>query len=438
MDNSPKPKKILNTFDLVCLGINGVVGTGIFVLPGMIAHNAGWLAPFLFLICGLLCFSIALCFAEMASAFHRTGAAYVYATEAFGPFVGFMVGWEIWISSLVGWSAVASSFLLALSLFFPHIGVSTTGKFIVAAFIILLSFLNFLGARIGALASNILSMSKLIPLFLFIILGFRNIDIQVLFHQTPPTTGMLSIAFLQVLYVFSGFEEMPLPSSEVKNVSKSAPRAILIVLSSVTIFYFLIQFVAQASCPDLASYDKTPLAKCAQMFAGNAGSLLLGVGAIISIAGVNTGIALTGPRSLFALARDKFLPEFLATLHPRYHTPYIAIIINTAIVLFLTLTGTFATLVNMCALASLLQYIPTCLAVIALRIKKPDLKREYKLPGGFVIPIIAIITCVLLFFQAKPNEIIGSLVLLAISVPIYFVFKKEREKENKDRKNGEK
>ena len=426
------PKKVFTTLDLVCLGINGVIGSGIFILPGIIAKNAGIYAPLLYLICGLFCFSIALCFAEVGSTFTKTGGAYVYASEAFGPFVGFLVGWQIWIASIIGWASVATGLLFALDYFYPGITKSTDGKIAVALVIIILSVLNFFGAKMGAYASNLFTFAKMIPLTIFLFIGISHINIGNFTGQGFPGWKFLSVAFLQVLYVYTGFEELPLPASEVKNPQKSIPKAIFIVLSTVTLFYVAIQFISQAGCPEISSAGiKSPLAYAAKVFAGNPGGVLLGIGAIVSMAGVNAGIALTAPRSLYALARDKFLPDLLAKLHPGFHTPYIAIVINTAVVLYLTLTGTFTALVNLVALASLMQYIPTCLAVITLRIKKPDLKRGYTVPGGLTIPIIAVFVCVYLMSHATKIQLLYTLYALMAGVPFYFLSKKNREAEEK-------
>lgn len=427
-ENVNSPKKVFTTLDLVCLGINGVIGSGIFLLPGLIAKNSGALAPLLFFICGVFCFCIALCFAEVGSTFTRTGGAYVYASEAFGPFAGFLVGWQIWIASIIGWASVATGLLYALNHFYPGVVSSLWGKIVIVQVIIILSVLNYLGAKAGANVSNFFTFAKMIPLTLFLFMGISHVNFTAFTSTTFPGWQLLFVAFLKVIYVYTGFEELPLPASEVKEPQKSIPRAIFIVLTTVTLFYVAIQFIAQSGCPGIAN-AKSPLAFAAESFIGKSGGILLGIGAIISMAGVNSGIAITAPRSLYALARDRFLPDLLAKLHPKFHTPYIAIIINTSIVLFLTVKGSFDVLVNMVALASILQYIPTCLAVIYLRIKRPNMERGYKVPGGLIIPIIGVAVCILLIFTAKPEEQLWSLGALLVSVPFYFLTKSKREKE---------
>jgi amino acid transporter len=317
--------------------------------------------------------------------------------------------------------------LTALNFFYPGISSSISGKVIISIVIILLSYLNYLGVRVGAGINNFLSIAKIIPLLLFVFIGFAHTKIQNLTGQPIPSLPLISLGFLQVLYVFTGFEEMPVPASEVKEPRKTIPHAYFIVLISVALIYILIQYVAQAACPGIINQKDAPLAFAAQSFAGTFGGILLGLGAVISMAGVNSGIALTGPRSLYALSRDRYLPGVLSKIHPQFQTPYISIIVNSSIVLALTLSGTYAQLICMVSLASLLQYIPTCLAVIVLRKRKPEIERKFVIPGGYIIPVIAVITCILLFIQASMYEIIISLLLPVIAIPIYFISKKRIE-----------
>lgn len=423
-----KLTKALTTFDIVCLGINGMIGTGIFILPGIIAALTGYLGSVVFVICGIFCFTIALCFAEMGSIYDKTGGAYVYATEALGPLPGFMVGWDIWMASLISWAAVANGLLRSLDYFYKDVSNNPAGKIIIVAVIMLLSYLNYRGVKHGAFASNVLSVMKIFPLMAFILMGLPHVSLGHLKAQALPPVKKIGLGFLKALFVFSGFEEMPVPAAEVKEPQKTIPKAILIVLSGVTLFYFLIQFVAQAGYPGVAATgSKSPLAEAAKRFIGPVGGTLLALGAVISIAGINSGFAITTPRSLFALSRDGFLPPFFSKLHPVFATPHVSIAINCAIVLALTVTGTFEQLVNMSALASILQYIPTCLAVIVLRRTRPDLERKFKIPGGYVIPAIGFILCIILFLQAKQEEVMGTLILLAVSLPIYFLSKKWRD-----------
>ena len=153
---------------------------------------------------------------------------------------------------------------------------------------------------------------------------------------------------------------------------------------------------------------------------GTAGGVIIGVGALLSIGGINAGIALTGPRSLYVLSVDGIFPKIFSRIHPTYHTPYLAIIINTALTLLLSLTGSFKYLVAASVMVSLLQYIPTCLAVVVLRKHRPDMERSYRIPGGHCIPILALVICGWLICHVEPKVIAATSIAIIVSLPFYF------------------
>jgi amino acid transporter len=178
----------------------------------------------------------------------------------------------------------------------------------------------------------------------------------------------------------------------------------------------------------LAQSEK-PLADAAAGFLGPAGGILIAVGALLAIAGVNSGIALTGPRNLFALSADGLFPAVFSKIHPKFHTPYVAIGVNTFLTLTLSLTGTFEYLIFASVLVSILQYIPTCLAVIVLRRKRPDIQKSYTIPGGYIIPCLALLTCFWILFQIKLIIIIATLGGIALCLPLYFFRKSTLDKD---------
>ncbi len=414
----------MNRFDVICLGINGIVGAGIFLLPGQIAALAGPSAILIYLICGLLCLAIALCFAEMGGMYQQTGGAYLYARDTFGPMTGFMVGWMIWLSAIIGWATMASGFLLYLRYFSPTFSEGWRGKVIIATLIISLSTLNFLGVKIGTRIINFFTISKLIPLFIFITWGFSHVKVSSLSPFFTNDVNNIGSAIIIALFAYTGFEHMPVPAGEMRQPRKDIPIAFFFVILGSTLIYSLIQMVATGTFPGLAQSEK-PLADAATYFLGPTGGILIAIGALLAIAGVNSGIALTGPRNLYALSVDGFLPEIFSKIHPKFHTPYIAIGVNTFLTLVLSLTGTFEYLVFASVFVSLLQYIPTCLAVIVLRKRRPEFPRSYKIPGGNVVPCLALLTCVLLLFQVKIIVVIATLAGMMLSLPFYFFRKRK-------------
>jgi amino acid transporter len=185
----------------------------------------------------------------------------------------------------------------------------------------------------------------------------------------------------------------------------------------VTLIYTGVQWVALGTLPGVVN-SQTPLADAAARFMGSGGGLLMTVGGVISILGTNSNTVLSGPRYLFALARDGFGPRFLANLHPRYRTPAAAILVQTAIALPLAFTGSFEALATLSAVARLATYFGTALAVPVLRRKLP-LQSAVRLPGGPVIPIAAALLCLVFAASAKKENLIAGAVALAVGGVIY-------------------
>lgn len=406
----------MDFFDVTCLGINNVVGAGIFLLPGQLCNAAGAGALWVFPLCGALCFAIALCFAEMGGMYNKTGGAYLYAKDALGPFAGFLVGWMMWLSSIIGWASVASGFELYLSYFLPP-EYAWLSRAAMALLIPGLSIVNYFGVNPGAKTINYFTIGKILSLFVFIIVGLFFINTQnfVLFHDG----NRLNAAAIMALYAYTGFEYIVVPAGEMQRPQKHIPRVLLLVLTTVTLLYVVIQTVAMGVFPGIAASDK-PLADAARYFMGKAGGVIIGVGALLSIGGVNAAIALTSPRSLYILSVDGFFPKIFSKIHPRYHTPHFAIIINTVLTMALCFTGSFKYLIAASVMVSILQYIPTCLAVIILRKYRPEWERSYKIPGGYSIPVFALVVCSWLLYHIEPKVLAATAIAIAASLPFYF------------------
>jgi basic amino acid/polyamine antiporter, APA family len=420
-----KLSRSMNLFDVVCLGINGIVGAGIFLLPGKLAAVTGSFSILIFVICGLLCLAIALCFAEMGGIYQETGGAYLYARNTFGPMTGFMVGWMMWLAAIIGWATMARGLLLYLRYFSPSLSEGWFGEIIIVILILGLSTLNFLGVKTGARVINFFTIGKLIPIFVFVACGFPHIETTSLNQIFSFEADKVGPAIVIALFAYTGFEYMPVPAGEMKRPKRDIPIAFFLVILGTTLIYAIVQTVATGTLPGLAQSEK-PLADAAASFLGPAGGVLIAVGALLAIAGVNSGIAMTGPRNLFALSADGLFPAVFSKIHPRFHTPYVAIGVNTFLTLTLSLTGTFEYLIFASVLVSILQYIPTCLAVIVLRKRRPDILKSYTIPGGYLIPCLALLTCFWILFQIKLIIIIATLGGIALCLPLYFFRKKAR------------
>ncbi len=424
----PRFVRAVGLFGLIAIAVNGVIGSGIFVLPATVASLLGPASLAAYIVAALLIALIVACFAEAGSMFEQTGGPYLYAREAFGSFVGLEVGWVFLLSRLAATSAIANAFTAYLGYFWPAFG-SGVGRAIALTVLLWgLAWLNLVGVRYGSWTVNVLTIVKILPLLLFVFAGFFFVDSTRFQILALPDTGPLRQASLALIFAFGGFENASVPTEEVKNPTRNLPIALIASIGVTALLYIAIQIVALGTLPALAN-DATPLASAARMFLGPAGAAIITVGAVLSTTGSNSALVLVGPRILYALAEGGQLPRALARVHPRYRTPHIAVIVFALAAWVIALYGSFAQLVMVSAIARLLFSATTCLAVPVLRRKMPDAKRTFKVPGGMLIPgLAALISIWLLTGTNKAQAIAGVVALLAGAV-LYLIFRERKTTE---------
>src|SRR6185436_1349787 len=196
-----------------------------------------------------------------------------------------------------------------------------------------------------------------------------------------------------LVYAFSGFEMATIPGGEVKNPRRDLPRALIIALPFVAVVYFLIQFVAIGTFPGLGSSTR-PLADAGSRFLGPVGGAIISAGAVVSIFGNLNVIILVGSRLFFAMGERRELPAVLARTHPTYRTPHVALLLTSAIVLVLTLSGSFVYAAAVSVIARLLCYGATCAALPALRRRADAPEAMFRVPGGPAISVAALVLIV--------------------------------------------
>ena len=363
---SPKLSRRLGRMDIIALGINGVVGSGIFFLPSKGDAQMGPAALTATLFAGVLCLLIALCFAEVGSRFRGTGGPYLYTRETFGDFAGFQVGWMTWWVGVTSWGALANAFVMALSHFAPLFQDPLFHDLGIIMLMLTLVLVNYRGVNWGAQLSNLFTAAKLIPLLIFVAVGVFAVTPDHFEPFAPRGYHSFADVTLIILYAYVGFESLPVPAGEMRDPERSIPIALIAVMFGVTILYLAIQVVAIGTLEGLSTHAN-PLAEAATQFMGAGGGALIALGSMISILGVNAGTTLVTPRRLFALAEHGEMPEALAKIHPHYHTPHTAIIVSAAVATAMALTGSFVELAMLSVVGRFIQYIPTCLALILLR-----------------------------------------------------------------------
>ncbi|MBW2526484.1 MAG: amino acid permease [Deltaproteobacteria bacterium] len=420
-------KRSLSLLDVMALGVNAVIGQGIFLLPGLAAALLGPASLVSLLFAAAIAMLIALCFAEVGSRFRSTGGAYVYARETFGSFVGFEVGWMLCCVGIISWAALANGFTVVLARFVPAVGEGWLQPVTAIGLMALLGGLNLKGAKMGATVSTFFSIAKLVPVVLFVAIGLFHMEGALYEPFAPQGYAKLAEGTLLMLYAFVGFESSVVPAGEMKNPQKAVPKALMTVMAVVCAAYLLVFVVTIGTFPDVAGHGN-PVAAASERFLGPIGGLLIAGGIVVSVFGINAGAALVSPRKVYALAEKGDLPRIVARIDPKTGTPRVAILVTLVAAAGLSLTGSVKDLAILGVLARFVQYIPTCLAVIVLRRRDDKPVEGFRVPFGPVIPIVAIGLCGWLIINTEQNKLIAGAIALAAGVPFYFLAQRRKRK----------
>ncbi|MEO7523403.1 MAG: amino acid permease [Ferruginibacter sp.] len=427
-------KREIGTFSLASAVVNVTVGTGIFVLPALVAENLGAAAIVSFFICGALIFLIALCFAEVGSKVTVSGGTYAYIENAFGPFAGFIANNVFWFGSCVLADAgMANALSKTLSYFFPVLD-SYIGR--IVFFVLLfggLAFINIRGAKYGVRFIVFATFAKLIPLLLIIGFGTGHITAENLHWKQALTLENLGSSSLILFFAFTGIETAVTNSGEFKNPARTVPLGILSGLSFVLLLYISIQLVTQGILGDgLNAVNDAPLAAVSKLLFGPPGITLVIAGTAISMLGGISGEILAIPRVLFAGARDGIFPKILTKVHPQYLTPHVAIAVYASLGFLFAVFGVMKQLLILSSAATLLIYLGVVLATIRLRWKKTnDVEIGFRIPGGITVPILATLTIIWLLSHLSKQEIIGSAIFIVALAVICFLMSKFKNKKIK-------
>lgn len=415
----------MGRWDLTAIGINQMIGSGIFVLPATVALLVGsGASPVVWMAAAVVNGLIILCFAEASSYFSKAGGPYLYAREAFGPFIGFEVGWLIWLTRVTAQAALANAFTLYLGFFLPVADEGWGRLIAITLLLALLMVVNVLGVRYGSWTINFFTIAKMAPLAAFVGIGAFFIDWNAFQGLLSPRLDGFMEATLLLMFAYGGFELITLPAGEAERPKQDAPQALLTALLVVAAVFVLVQMVAVGTLPSLAGSDR-PLADAALLFMGAAGGLLVALGGLVSITGTNAGGMLAGPRVTFALAEREELPSFFAHVQARFRTPDASILFYAVVAWILALSGTFQQLAIISSLARLIFYVATCMAVPILR-KRLSAAHPgaFEVPGGSLIPILATLCSLALIYSADLVSLMAAAAAMAVGAVFYFLSKR--------------
>jgi len=417
----------ISRLGFAAIALNGVIGAGIFALPAVAAARSGNFSPWLFLFCAVLIMSVVLCFSRAASFVSDTGGPIQYAGQAFGPFAGFQTGWLTYIGRLAALGANIKLMVIYAGWFWAPLESGLIHHLAVALMFVILATSNILGVRRSMAVVFVFSAMKLAPLILLVMVGLSHIQPDLLIESGLPEISTFGETVLVLLYAFVGFESAVVLAGEARDPRRDIPRALTITVLTITVFYFLIQWISISALPGLAD-SKTPLADVAAVVLGASGAALLTFGAVFSIGGNCSASMLSAPRMTYALARMGSLPRWFGQVHPHFHTPVNSIVFYAVVALGLALSGSFVWLAVVSTLARLLSYILSVAALPVLEKTMEPTEDQFRLPGGYLIPAVALVLCLWLITYASLTAWLTTVAFFLLGTVLYFSSARNRNK----------
>jgi amino acid transporter len=401
---------------------NVTIGAGIYLLPGRVGAELGAAALLAYVICAVAIILVMLCFAMAGSRVTASGGPYAYVEAAFGSRVGFIAGFLFCASAVMAVGGIAREFVGVFAAILPAPLADVPRWVWLALIITALAWCNIRGVRHGATVIEAITLAKVLPLLIFVGVGLTAVRPAALAWPGWPEGTHLGPALLLVFWAISGSEIALQPGEEVKQPARTVPRAILLAVPAIAVFYLAIQTVAQGVLgADLAQLkDQNALAPAARVFLGSPGALLLTFGAAISMLGLLSGDLFATPRTWLAFARDGFVPRALARVHPRHRTPHLAIVTHAALVFLAGATGTFGKLVELSGTMILTMYLLCCAAAWQLHRRGTQLPTglPFAPRGAVLIPWLAMAFLAWILSQQPRADLLtaGMAVLGAVSL----------------------
>lgn len=413
----------LNEMDLFFLSIGAIASSGIFIIPGLAAAEVGYFSFVVWCIIGFLAILMSLCIAELASMFPEAGGIYTYTKHAFGKFVGFLVGWSMWV---ISWITIAMLITVCISQFFNYIIpiAPFQAKMFAVTLLCVLTFFNYLGVKLGATIQKFFTAITLIVLSTFIITGIGEVDTSFIYNmsmEVPPLAFFAAAAL--IIEPFIGWQEITFLAEETKNPQKAVPRALVSSTIFIVFLYLLVVFVSLGVTPeddlDGFAHSKMPFANAANRFLPSVVVVFLIIGTIIILLGSTNSWILSSSRLPYALAKDDVIPQFFAKIHNQFKTPVHSLLFQLVIASFLVIFADFELLLKSLIPISLMVYASVFMAVLVLRIKKPSMERPFEMPFFSIISMICILFTMILIFETDALTMLKGAFLVLIGIPFY-------------------
>lgn len=433
-------KSELTLFDVTNLVVGAIIGADVYVASAFGAKLLGPFSLVVWVIAGIIAIVIALCFAQCAALLPKVGGPYAYAHAAWGTFAGFIVGWSLWLAEWLSLAVFPVAFTQYLMFFLP--GLDWISQVVVKVFFVaFLIVTNIVGVKAAGRTNDVLTLVKLAPLIFFVVVGLTFIASNTGTVATnfspflPLNFDGFGSALVLIFWAYAGFEISTIPAGEIKDPGKTIPRAIVLGILIVTVFYLVTNIVLfgvmrwdlladpNVTTAPLATATQTVL-KSIPLLAV-VGGIIVGGGALISVAGSDESGMIGTSRLGYALAADGLFPRVFAEIHPKLKTPYLGIIIQAVTALVAAIVGNLTLLIATSVFFMAIAYLATSGSLFFLRRK--GIKAQFHLRGGWVIPSLGIIFSIYLITQCTPVQIALGLVILGVGVPIYVKYTPKKE-----------
>jgi basic amino acid/polyamine antiporter, APA family len=428
--------RTLGARDLTLLVVGNVIGSGIFLVPSSVLAQSGESVPIamtVWLVGGLLSLLGALSYAELGAMDGEAGGLYAYIRDGFGSFPAFLYGWTLFF--VIGAGTVATLAVAAANYMTQFMPMSGAQKSIVAVtLIVIMTVINVRSTRQSASVQNaatgikvlvILSMNA--ALFLF---GTGNNTPEPVHTIAPVSFSGVGLSIIAVLWAFEGWQYVTFMSADAKDPQRTLPRAIIAGTLLLLAIYLVANFAYLAALGParVAASERVAGEAVALVLGPTAGSLFALV-IIISMYSAAHATVITVPRVYFAMARDRIFFARLAELHPKYGTPAVAIISSCVWAVVLALTGTFEQLLTYVVFVGWIFYALGAAAVIALRIKRPNAVRPFRVPGYPVTPLVFVLAAIAIVgntMYAQPRQAAIGVGVVLLGAPAYLIWKRMR------------
>ncbi|MGD0477591.1 MAG: APC family permease [Nitrososphaerales archaeon] len=419
-------KRDLSYFDLMNIVVGAIIGSDIYIVPGLVAGLIGPFALVVWIIGGAISMVLAMVFGYCSYYVPNVGGSFAFVSEAFDDFFGFIAGWSMIIAEIIALPVFAIVFTNYLQYFVPlSYGEQLLIRII---FIVVLTTVNIVGVKAAGRINDVLTLAKLAPLLLIIFLGIGSIVFRptLLGNYTPFAPAGLSnfgTVLVLIFWAYAGFELGVLPASEVVDPKKNIPRA-MITGMAIVIFFYVVTNAAVFGVVSSAALAKSPipLVLVSTALLGSAGAVITGVGALASVSGTDETEVLGTARLIYAMSSDGLLPKGLSKVHARFKTPYVGVIVEGVIAMSLMPFSGISTLISFAVFNLGVCYLLVCLALSVL--KKND---EHGLRGQNILPWLGVgISVYLLYSTSLLDKVVGSAAIL-LGIPIYLYFSKKTD-----------